>query len=953
VRTQNAEHRTQIKNLVTRYSLLATVFLLLTSHFLLPSFAGAEYYDAADDYQEVNGVRDISTIKSSIISPDLLCQNLDLPKSSDIAINGEIAYVTLANPTVDNVTASIAILNKNDCSIKGFYSHPEMAGPHTIIFHAGFLYVQQVAPKQQKSIIALDVRHGIFPKFASRIYFNGFNGGKLLRAYGNLLISNGNGLTFWDITNPYKIKHLTSVIDAGTACINENQGDIPSSCFTNAGFIDCPTPGWCFAGNGARDEFVSINYSHGLNNSVVVKIVDVLEDSRFRAFNADFTYACNNAECWVMSMATSKSLIKVDITNPTNLRIMTAPNTLNDYAANSWHLSGPVLYAGEESSNGYISAFNVSSSTPYLIYRLQVGSAPENIHRILPEGDRLYVIGLSTGADTGFLKIFSSNGVKGDTGRFNDLGAGNISVDQSARIHGDLHIGNSADISGSLLVSGELSVSGGFKVRSSYEFSDPSVSFNGATEPLQFFSYDDVLYLTEGASEKLYYYPSNIAGETWATIDLSSIGAHTGSLSLAEFNQKLMLSMDGVRDIYYCNNKSGGGISTLCDDVADFTSTGIDTASDVEKFYDMIPHHGRVYVGAGTGPGDGDIHVCNPAAGGAGSDCDDAADWEISDNRASATTAKALEPHGNYLYSGYSADATDAIRYCDDSVNGSCVWATAATKSALDNVTGVNDLLSDGGCLYAATSKSGAAALWRCCTTDGICDNSPAGEWVKYYETTANNINAVTPYNGKIIAATQSAGASGSVFSIDTNGDTGAYNSTQIIDVAGAYVTRALSTWGGALWIGKNGGSGNIYTVPAKSGYVADYLGAVTAGSGVPMIVNQLIVRDMPLTAIPLTNIITPPSDGLYSIRIYATCTTTGATDSLDTVIVGWTDDSGTARSVDVLGGALNCSSLNSKSSGIITINARSIKPITYETAVTYTTGTAKYSLYLDVERRR
>jgi hypothetical protein len=136
----------------------------------------------------------------------------------------------------------------------------------------------------------------------------------------------------------------------------------------------------------------------------------------------------------------------------------------------------------------------------------------------------------------------------------------------------------------------------------------------------------------------------------------------------------------------------------------------------------------------------------------------------------------------------------------------------------------------------------------------------------------------------------------------------------------------------------------------------------LTDGSGnnsasVPTSAIELVVDNLDLTAqdanISATTLFTPAASGMYSISIYIIVTTAdGASSTLPSVTIGWTDADNTTAQTQLVTATSAGNSLTTFKNGTCVINAATGVAVTYATA-SYASGTPtamKYSLHIRIE---
>ena len=175
--------------------------------------------------------------------------------------------------------------------------------------------------------------------------------------------------------------------------------------------------------------------------------------------------------------------------------------------------------------------------------------------------------------------------------------------------------------------------------------------------------------------------------------------------------------------------------------------------------------------------------------------------------------------------------------------------------------------------------------------------------------------------------------------------------SYSIIPVASSYIppTKAFEnllsnnqhieakSWNGQLNITCSG-----INCTLTNGTTAPSLSISTTGNTKVSIKNQT-------GSIGSTNLLTAPSSGLYRVSIYQNVVTSDVSGSLSSTIA-WTDEDSLTRG---LSPAANISfvSASNFSQGSIVIDAQSGTNITYQTTVSGTAGSPKYSIFISVEK--
>lgn len=885
----------------------------------------------------------LSLTTDSVSPPTLIC-SVDIMDAMDIAVNGNLAYISSSNATANKGTGYITTIDITNCSIKGVFAHEQVISPHSIQYSGGFIYVATLGTNKQRNIMALDVRGDGLPKFASFVSFAGYGGSKPIMISENILVSGngGSGLAFFDVSDPYDMKYLGNVNDTGTACGGE-------SCLASVQsmYFDYP---YVIAGNSGKDDIVAIEIlPKKPDGTFNAKIIDVL-DGLGGSIVSDQMRGCNNAVCFFPNInATVGGIMSIDVSDKTRMSLIQHLNTLPNWAYNSVFLSGDILWGADEGSS-VISAFDVSDpANMSKLFDVTVASGSDQPHTIFAEGQKLFVIdNNNTNRTTGHLHIYEIKGLKSEVATIGSLKSTNITAD-NLKVNRTLNVDKALDVGGSARILGNLFVGQGIATSNNRWYGTPSLSL--ASQSVNnnsvsgFYSFEDKLYSIwdAGAGAPVSLFPSATAGQAWDTFNLSTVGgsgAYESASAICEFNKDLYIglgSSTGDAKLAYCD--------TACDANGDFADSGFTSAS-LEAVNKCIGYKGYLYAGTGNdiGAGDGDIYICNPATAGDASKCDNSSDWSLSYN-GTGNKINAFQPHGDYMYVAEKGTSSFITR-CNTASGGVCSWTTAlspATRTSLGGTaTAITALESTSGCLYAG----GGVELYRCCEADGLCENN-TNDWKLYFTGTGEQGTAtvVKDIKGQILISNNGGGTGYNLNAVDANSDTGTSQATLIWDVntdLGHRGVNTLAQYHGALFIGMGSaaGNGDIYTLPISEDYFSTYRGDTTAGNGVSSIVGY-VSQTAQTGAIAETNIFIPPSDGFYRIGIYQAVT--AYTSGTLQATINFSDDIGATTKTST---ALSSST---RSNDSFIIYAKANDPISYSIATGG--GTMTYSAYISVER--
>ncbi|MBI2426786.1 MAG: fibronectin type III domain-containing protein [Candidatus Kerfeldbacteria bacterium] len=294
---------------------------------------------------------------------------------------------------------------------------------------------------------------------------------------------------------------------------------------------------------------------------------------------------------------------------------------------------------------------------------------------------------------------------------------------------------------------------------------------------------------------------------------------------------------NGIENIEVFNSRVYAGVGAAAGeaDIFDLGNIHIsydDTGANYERFEGLTVFNGYLYAGGGTGDGDGDLFICDPATIGGATRCDNFGDWtKVRDTGFDAFMAEgAAATFNSKLYVGTQGIAGDGqIWVCDPAAGGA---STAKCDSPLDWSLSyapgsayefVSSLYVFNSYLYAGTgNSSGDGDVYYCnpATTGGAttCDS---GDWAIAYDTSvaATNFNYVTDFTtlnstmyvsfggeageAELFYCTQSSNGNADI--CDANGDfTAAYDAGASYESA-----RNIEVFNSRMYIGMGSSAGD------------------------------------------------------------------------------------------------------------------------------------------------
>ncbi len=327
----------------------------------------------------------------------------------------------------------------------------------------------------------------------------------------------------------------------------------------------------------------------------------------------------------------------------------------------------------------------------------------------------------------------------------------------------------------------------------------------------------------------------------WTTTNKTTTGIESVR-SLINFNGYLYAGQGdgaGDGDIQVCN-PAGGGDTTLCDNVADW-SASYSTAA-YSQVLTMIVYKGRLYAGLGNGAGLGDVLVCDPTITGDVNVCD-AGDWSDAAFPAGPNRINQFIVHNGYLYAandtGVSGSASVAMcnpagggtaTACDNSADWTNVTLPIAYEEANTLVSYLNTMyvfvgnsLDDSDFFYCNASLAGNADM---------CD--AAGDWVRPFDNTAGTYEgsySANVYNGYLYVGRGSSNGDGDLLRCepqaagdDTLCDNAADFTTAIDNPNGFTRIAVLTNYDGSMFIGNEGSTnnGDIYEFTGSNYKISD-----------------------------------------------------------------------------------------------------------------------------------
>jgi hypothetical protein len=252
------------------------------------------------------------------------------------------------------------------------------------------------------------------------------------------------------------------------------------------------------------------------------------------------------------------------------------------------------------------------------------------------------------------------------------------------------------------------------------------------------------------------------------------------------------------------------------------------------------------------------------------------------------------------------------------------LWAQAGQPRYSPGATLWNHILSATGNLSLSnganttTFNQTSNTLWTWANTTAATSSVPQGSPVidlagNYWN---GSVSAVDSW--KIFNSIASGTNGTSVFSIE--------------HIAGTSGSASLTVENAGLDVNGSGTPGTGAFSLNTSGVATKVANATTAGNGLPFIIAD--VNSTGLTAnVSTTNLLASATQGMYAIEVYWVCTTAATSSgTLPSVVVGWTDDSGTTQSTTVApASSTNAVGSYGRSSGLVLYSGIA-QNITYST---------------------
>lgn len=211
----------------------------------------------------------------------------------------------------------------------------------------------------------------------------------------------------------------------------------------------------------------------------------------------------------------------------------------------------------------------------------------------------------------------------------------------------------------------------------------------------------------------------------------------------------------------------------LCDANADWSTvftpqSGYETASSMEQYY------GRLYVGTGSGSGNGDIFFCNPAITGDVNTCDPS-DFSLAYNDSTARSVTDFTVFNDQLYAALTFGSQSALLVCTPSNGGridecdaQADWETIRTFPQADTITSLNPHYQESGKLYVGLSRAntpGAGDAYACNpAVSGDILRCDALDWSLAFDGAEESVTAISSFNGALYVGQGSSTGDADIF---------------------------------------------------------------------------------------------------------------------------------------------------------------------------------------------
>lgn len=237
--------------------------------------------------------------------------------------------------------------------------------------------------------------------------------------------------------------------------------------------------------------------------------------------------------------------------------------------------------------------------------------------------------------------------------------------------------------------------------------------------------------------------------------DFTQVYSETGS-------RNSIYSMLAFNNHFYAGTWGGGseGDILMCDPANAGTATECDNASDWELVqnttYDVVRdfavYNSKLYAGMGGSAGEGDVYVCTPGTAGDTEECDNTSDWAVSMDGAQEVIYS-LEVYNSGLYVGQGSGTGDGDMFiCTAITCGTTDWATAYDTTGFEEL---ESLVASGSNLYLGFGYSGGDGDVYICNPAGggnasNCDN--ALDYSLYFDGGQNGIYGLAVFNSNVYA---------------------------------------------------------------------------------------------------------------------------------------------------------------------------------------------------------
>ncbi|MDF1497558.1 MAG: hypothetical protein P1P90_05905 [Patescibacteria group bacterium] len=272
----------------------------------------------------------------------------------------------------------------------------------------------------------------------------------------------------------------------------------------------------------------------------------------------------------------------------------------------------------------------------------------------------------------------------------------------------------------------------------------------------------------------------------------------------------------GLGDVMVCNPATTGGADTC--DAGDWSSANFPAGPD--RITQLIEYNGYLYAANDTGvSGSASVAICNPAGGGDTTACDNVADWTNNTLPINYEEVNSMVVHLNTLYAfvGNSTDDSDTF-YCTPSLAGNVNTCDSSSDwvRPFDNTTAAYESAYSAavynGYLYLGRGLSnGDGDVDRCehqaAGDDLLCDN--AGDWTTVIDNPSQvqKITAMMSYDGSLYIGQEGSTSNGNVIEFTGSNYKISHN------VSGLEAVYSFAVLNGVLYSGRGNstGDGQVY----------------------------------------------------------------------------------------------------------------------------------------------